>query len=262
MRRHWLIAAAVIAASAAGWDAGGAEPPCPPAPEPKTAPAAETKAPDLAPEAAQVLDKMDEAGRTIETLSASFDYELNQTLFEDVQKRTGSIAYRRPNQFRFAFTSNPKEAFVFDGRLLYHRQDATRQLHIWETRRADEPPLEAFELGRSPFPVPFGQKKETVLKYFTVTRDAKEEAADKKKRAVLVLVPREGAKPAGDYQRILLWIEPKTGLATRTRLWDSSENITTIDFDKIETNKKADAKTFERPAVPESWEIVDHPKER
>jgi outer membrane lipoprotein-sorting protein len=238
----------------------GAEAPGEPAPGPKPAPA--PKAPDLAPEAAQVLDRMDEAGKALETLTARFDYELNQTLYEDVQKRKGDLAYRRPNQFRFEFTSSPKEAFAFDGRLLYHRQDATKQMHIWETRRPDEPPLETFELGRSPFPMPFGQKKETVLKYFAVARDPKEEAADKKRRAVLVLVPRADAKVAGDYTRIALWIEPATGLPTRMRLWDPSENITTMEFEKIEANAKVDAKTFGRPAVPESWEIVDHAKDK
>jgi outer membrane lipoprotein-sorting protein len=56
-------------------------------------------------------------------------------------------------------------------------------------------------------------------------------------------------------------VEAKTFLPTRARLWDTSENITTIDFHHIETNTKLDPKVFARPDVPEDWEIVHHAKE-
>jgi len=39
-----------------------------------------------------------------------------------------------------------------------------------------------------------------------------------------------------------------------------SENITTIDFHKIETGKTVDSKEFARPTVPGDWEVVEHLK--
>jgi outer membrane lipoprotein-sorting protein len=224
--------------------------------------AAEAAAPPPAPETIEVLDKMDAAGKDFKTVRARFDYELNQTAYEDITKRKGDLAYAAPNLLRFEFTDKPQETFVFDGRVLYHKKDATRQLIVWELRLPTELQVESLELGKTPFPLPFGQKKEQVLKFFTAARDAKEEAADSGKRAVLALTPRKGTELAKDYKKVLLWVDAKTWIPTRARLLDSSDNVTTVDFRDIEINKDIDAKQFLRPSVPQDWEIVTHAKEK
>jgi len=253
---RYLLAILFGACVAAG-PALAAEPAAPPKPEP--APVAAEAAASAA-DVVEVLDKMDAAGKDFKSVRARFDYELNQTLYEDVQKRKGELVYQAPNLLRFEFTDKPQETFVFDGRILYHKKDPTRQLVIWELRLPEEPPVESLELGKTPFPLPFGQKKEQVLKLFTVGRDAKEEAADKDKRAVLVLVPKKDTELAKDYKKVLLYVDPKTYLPTRARLYDMSDNITTVDFHHIEINKDVDAKQFTRPSVPQDWETVAHEK--
>jgi outer membrane lipoprotein-sorting protein len=231
-----------------------------PAAEPAAPAAAE--APALAPDVAEVLDKMDAAGKDLRSVRSKFDYELNQTLYSDIKKRKGDLLYQAPNMLRFEFTDKPQETFVFDGRVLYHRKDPTKQLIVWELRLASEPPVESLSLGKTPFPLPFGQKKETVLKFFTPSRDAKEEAADPEKRAVLVLVPKKDSDLARDYAKVLLWVDAKTWIPTRARLFDTSENITTVDFHHIETNKDIDPKSFTKPSVPQDWEVMTHAKEK
>jgi len=249
-----LMAALAAWASAAAY---GAESP------PPAKPGAEKPAAEAAPPAdvVDVLDKMDAAGKEFKTIRAKFDYELNQTLYEDVQKRKGELLYQAPNLLRFEFTDKPQETFVFDGRVMYHKKDATRQLILWEVRLPEEPAVDSFELGKTPFPLPFGQRKAAVLKHFNVSRDAKEEAGDKEKRAVLALVPKKDTPLARDYAKILLWVDAKQSLPTRARLADTSENVTTVDFHHIEANKEIDAKSFTRPAVPDGWEIVTHAKD-
>jgi outer membrane lipoprotein-sorting protein len=242
-----ILLAASLAASASGQSADTPQENRPPAP--------------LAPETQELLDRMDEAGRKMETVRAPFDYELNQTLYDDVQKRKGELLFRAPNLLRFEFTDKPRETFIFDGRILYHKKDATKQLILWEIRRPEEPAVDSFELGKTPFPMPFGQKKEAVLKHFDVSRDKDEEARDKEKRSVLALKPKKDTPLAETYTSIALWADPKTFLPTRARLRDTSENITTIDFHHIETNANVDSKAFARPDVPEDWEIVHHEKE-
>jgi outer membrane lipoprotein-sorting protein len=235
------------------------EPASPPPEKPEAEKAADETAPPA--DVVEVLDKMDAAGKEFKTIRAKFDYELNQTLYEDVQKRKGELLYQAPNLLRFEFTDRPQETFVFDGRVMYHKKDATKQLILWEVRLPDEPAVDSFELGKTPFPLPFGQRKTAVLKHFTVSRDAKEEAADKDKRAVLALVPKKDTPMARDYRKILLWIDTKQWLPTRARLVDTSENVTTVDFHHIESNKDIDAKSFLRPSVPDGWEIVTHAKD-
>ncbi len=226
-------------------------------PSARAAEAAPKPAP-LAPEVEALVDKMDAAGKSFTALTARFDYELNQTLFEDKTTREGRLAFEKPNRLRFEFTSRPEEAFLFDGRTLYHRQNATKQLHVWRVRGPDQPPIDSFELGRTPFPMPFGQKKANVVKYFRVSRDAAAEKADKAKRPVLRLVPKPGTALADDYTAIALWVDPKTYLPTRARLWDTSENITTIDFHHIKTDAGVDKEAFARPDVPDDWETIEH----
>ena len=255
----YLLAIALAVFAVAPTFAGEAVAPANPAPE---TPAAEAAAPPPAPETIEVLDKMDAAGKDFRTVRAKFDYELNQTAYEDITKRKGDLAYVAPNLLRFEFTDKPQETFVFDGRVLYHKKDATKQLIVWELRLPTEPQVESLELGKTPFPLPFGQKKEQVLKFFTAARDAKEEAADKGKRAVLALTPRKGAELAKDYKKVLLWVDTKTWIPTRARLFDMSDNVTTVDFRDIETNKDIDAKQFLRPSVPQEWEVVMHAKEK
>ena len=250
-----LLAAVLIALVAAS--APAAEPAAPAAP-----PAPPAEAPALATEAAEVLDKMDAVGKDLRSVRAKFDYELNQTLYSDIKKRKGDLLYQAPNMLRFEFTDKPQETFVFDGRVLYHKKDPTKQLIVWELRLPSEPPVESLSLGKTPFPLPFGQKKETVLKFFTASRDAKEEAADPEKRAVLVLVPKKDTDLARDYAKVLLWVDAKTWIPTRARLFDTSENITTVDFHHIETNKDIDPKSFAKPSVPQDWEVMMHPKEK
>jgi outer membrane lipoprotein-sorting protein len=256
----WKVAILASVGLAIGSGALRAGEPASPPPEKPEAekPAAETAPPA---DVVEVLDKMDAAGKEFKTIRAKFDYELNQTLYEDVQKRKGELLYQAPNLLRFEFADRPQETFVFDGRVMYHKKDATKQLILWEVRLPDEPAVDSFELGKTPFPLPFGQRKTAVLKHFTVSRDAKEEAADKEKRAVLVLVPKKDTPLARDYAKILLWIETKQYLPTRARLVDTSENVTTVDFHHIDSNKDIDAKSFVRPSVPDGWEIVTHAKE-
>jgi outer membrane lipoprotein-sorting protein len=228
--------------------------------EAASAPAEAETAEALSPEVRTVLEKMEKAGEAVRTLRAQFDYELNQTLYEDIQKRKGRVLYAAPNRLRFEFTDRPKETFVFDGRVVYHVKPSTRQLILWEMRTEDEKPVEALTLGKTPFPLPFGQKKAAVTKHFHVRRDPAVEKKDPNQRKVLALVPKKGTPLAQDYTRILLWIDTERWMPTRARLLDTSENITTIDFHHIQTNVDIEQNPFARPKVPDDWEVVEHRK--
>ena len=260
MKRSWIVAILALGWLALATSAATAGEPAAPAKPEAEKPAAAEPLPSA--DVIEVLDKMDAAGKDLKTLRAKFDYECEQKLYEDVKKRKGDLLFSAPNLLRFEFTDKPPESFIFDGRVLHHKQDATKQLILWELRLPEEPPVDSLELGKTPFPLPFGQRKDAVLKHFTVTRGAKEEAADKEKRTVLVLVPRKDTELARDYAQVTLWIETKTWLPTQARLRDTNDNVvTTVVFHHIETNKDVDAKQFARPNVPQDWEIVAHPKE-
>ena len=226
------------------------------APEDGKAKEAESK--PLSP-ADKLLQDMEARGKKIETGQADIDYEMNQTLLDDIQKRKGKVWYKKPNLFRLEFSTPKKETFVLDGRRLYEKRDASKQLIIYELRRADEKPIESLELGRSPFPMPFGQEAKQVKKHFTVALDTS--AKKGKDQQVLVLVPKKKSPLARDYKKITFWVDTKTMLPTKVAAIDRSENILTVVFSKTTINKKLKKKLFERPRVGRDWEVIEHLKE-
>ena len=56
-------------------------------------------------------------------------------------------------------------------------------------------------------------------------------------------------------------VDAASWLPTRARLFDTSENITTVDFHHIEINKDVNPKDFGRPETPGDWEVIIHGKE-
>jgi len=232
----------------------------------------ETDSEPLSP-ADQILFKMSRHGQKINTVQADFDYEMNQTLLGDIQKRKGKVWHKKPNLFRLEFTTPTKETFVFDGRRLYEKRYAAKQLIIYEIRRPDEKPVESLEIGRSPFPMPFGQKAQAVKQHFEVTLgtpDATNSGAtepDKPAKTqpvptveVLVLTPKKKSSLAKDYKKMEFWVDTKTWLPTKIVTVDMSENILTIVFHKTVVNKKVKKNMFTAPAVPADWETIEHLK--
>ena len=61
-----------------------------------------------------------------------------------------------------------REWYLFDGRWLYQALERIRQVTRQEIARPGEK-IDLFDLERAPFPLPFGQKKDTILRHFTVT---------------------------------------------------------------------------------------------
>lgn len=224
-------------------------------------PTTDVTEPSVPADVAAVLDKMDAVGKDIKTVTAKFDFELNQTAYDDKQKRKGEFAYQAPNHLRLTFTDTQPESYIFDGRNFYQKKDGIKQLTIWQVQLDSEPELAALTLGKTPFPLPFGQRGVEILKEFTVTRDGAAEKEDKEGRKVLTLVPKAGTALASDYAKIMLWIEPKSCLPTRVRLFGKPENTVTFDFTEVQKNKEIDTKTFTRPEVPKDWQVTNHPKE-
>ena len=208
MLRLAVALASLIGMSLAFAPAFAAEP----APPPK-APAE----PAVAADVAAVLDKMDAVGKDLKTVTAKFDYELNQTAYDDKQKRKGELQYQAPNLLRFAFTDTPPEI-----------------LHL---RRPQPLPEEGWHQAIDHLADPAGRRSRAGAVAGTwedavppalrpaqgggaeaVHRHARRrrgEEADKDGRTVLTLVPKADTPLARDYAKIMLWIDPKTSPARR-----------------------------------------------
>lgn len=113
--------------------------------------------------------------------------------------------------------------------------------------------VDLLQLGKGPFPVPFGQKAETVIERFAVATRPREQS-DPPETDYLKLTTRPRHKREMKLEWIELWVQAASGLPVKIVALDKSENRTTVLFKNIATPEKFPKDTFELPPPPAGWE--------
>jgi hypothetical protein len=233
--------------------------------EPCSKPAATATAPAVDPAAMKVLKRLEAAGSKHPNVAARLDYLVDMLQAGERERRAGTVYYQaarkdQPAKFRIHFDTLRQDDgprirnvvdYVFDGAWLTVRKERIKQ----ETRYQLPPGknVNPRQLGKGPFPVPFGQKAETVLEFFAVsTRPTAK--ADPPKTDYLKLVTRKRSRRDLSVKWMEMWVR-QDGLPMKIIAEDRSENRTTVVFDKIETPKEFPKKTFDLPAPPRGWEL-------
>jgi len=220
----------------------------------------------------RILRLAEEAGKKIDRLAADFDYDEYETLLDDRQFYEGRIIYRKPNRIFMEFTSGSKQSFRFDGRLFVDDRPQQRVRHIYVMRKPAEPEMEDLDIDKVPFPLPFGQQRDKVLRTFDVTYVGKEvrgpwagpsrraKATDKTECEKMTLIPKPHSPMAKDYQRMEFWVNGESGLPAQVRMIDKSDRILTVRFSNLETGEKIDApdRIFEEQPLPSGWDRFMH----
>jgi outer membrane lipoprotein-sorting protein len=231
-----------------------------------TAASAAASAPATDPAVMAILQRLESANARFPNLSADLDYHADLTQLGDTEERKGRVYYQADagaegsGRFRVHFdnirqgegprTSNVED-YVFDGQWLTVRKEKVKQM----TRRQVAPPGEkiaALQLGEGPFPIPFGQKADNVLKFFAVTTRPLQ-AGEPADTDYLKLVTRPERKDELKTEVVEMWVNKSTGLPVKIIAKDTSENITTVIFGNIKTDKLPE-ETFNLPQPPSGWE--------
>ncbi len=220
----------------------------------------------------RVLRRVEKAGDEVQRIECDFDYEYNEQLIDEHTWRTGKLQYRKPNRFRLEFTEGGKEAFRFDGRVYVEDRPAQKARYVYRMRNQADPEITDLDIDKVPFPLPFGQKRDKVLKTFTVTYGGAKtlepwaapagksvttaKADAKNKYDYLDLKPKKGTSIGRSYRRIEMWIDQETGLPRQIRMEDPSDRILTVRFGEARMNSRLnfDDKLFEEGPLPEKWE--------
>ena len=227
--------------------------------------------PAVAAELDRVLRRVEKAGDEVQRIECDFDYEHNAQLVDDHEWRTGRLQYHKPNRFRIEFTDGGKEAFRFDGRVYVEDRPAQKARYVYRLRNTADPEITDLDIDKVPFPLPFGQKRDKVLKTFSVTyggtkelepwsapagKSATAAKSDAKEYDYLDLKPKKGTSIGRDYVRIEMWIDRETGLPRQIRMEDKSDRILTVRFGEARRNElvKFDDKIFGEGQLPEKWE--------
>jgi hypothetical protein len=169
--------------------------------------------------------------RQIESLQADVRWRLHYLSDEpeDDVIRVGEIFYKHERPvgwflLRFArriignTSKNVAEQHLFDGVWYVKLDEERRSIERVQVREPDDP-LDPFKLGQGPFPVPFGQSKQSILQEFVVAR-IDPAPDDPPSTDHLKLTPREGTRTAETYRYVHFWIAregPEAGLPVKVR---------------------------------------------
>ncbi len=206
-----------------------------------------------------LLDRMQDAADTLQTLRATLRYDVTNELVGDQQRRFGLLQYAAPDDEtrtrfnvhfdRLLLDGQPRpidERYVFDGTWL---AEVNASQMTWFLRRLVEPQNNAdpFRLGDGPLPLPLGLQKADLLARFDV--QPTEEAN------TLLLTPQPEASLAAD--TLLLRLDAATALpvSIQAENFEAGE-VTTITLLNTEPNAELaeDAFRVDPPDEP-GWTI-------
>jgi len=216
-----------------------------------------------------ILDRLEEKGRAIKGLACKLTYKfVTVEPVEDAQTKEGDLLYAvdQPNaKFLIHFdrlvaegvAAERHEYFFFDGQWLIERNDKARTVIRRQIVRPGEQ-IDPFKLGKGPFPLPFGQKRDEILKNFKVNLE-KYKIGDPINADHLRCVPLPNTELAARYSRVDIFVSRDLELPIRIvteRLTDG--NRTEVDFKEINANE-APANSRFRIDTPEGFSVSEEP---
>ncbi len=225
-----------------------------------------TSAPAVDPAVMAILKRLEAAGEKYPNITADIDFKVDMLQTGDSEERAGKVYYQGPGEkapakFRIHFDTlrqgtGPRIKdvvdYAFDGAWLTVRKERIKQMSRYQVARPGEK-VNPLQLGKGPFPVPFGQKADTVIKHFRATTRPAKKTAPKDTDYIKLTTRRRYRK---DFSVVWLemWISRKTSLPVKIVAEDRSENQTTVIFKDTKTPKSFDKKIFTLPRPPAGWE--------
>lgn len=186
-----------------------------------------------------VLDRVESRGRAVNDLKCRVVYTIEDRVTADVTRREGEILFKRatPNPWFFisfdktiqdGIASPSRYWYLFDGRWFHEANQKTKSI----IKRDIAPPgteIDLFSIDNAPFPIPFGQRKDQIMKHFEVSPG--DGAGAPQDTDHLVCVPRESSKLAAEYGRMEFFVSRKADLPVRTVIVSrDGANVTRADF--------------------------------
>jgi hypothetical protein len=239
-----------------------------------TAPAASASAPAATSAAADpavmaILKLQEDASHKFPCLQWKLDYVVD-LLAGDTEARTGFVAVQleaanRSAAFRLHFDTlrlgegpvrkEPTD-YIFDGQWFTSRKEVLKQMIRYQVAPPGQK-VQPLQLGKGPFPLPFGQSADDVLKYFRAfTRPTK---ADEPKDSLYLRLIVRPDLPAEEkaklsVQSLEIWIDKTNGLPVKMTALDKSDNKSTVIFKDMKTPDNLPPDTFQLPNPPADWE--------
>jgi len=144
-----------------------------------------------------------------------------------------------------------QEWYLFDGQWLYQAVERTAQVTKQEVAHPEKE-FDLFDLEKAPFPLPFGQKRETILRNFDVTL-MPPAPGDPPDTDHLICIPMADSRLYRKYEQLDLFVHRVIHLPRRIVVTKNDGlEVNTAEFpDLSEKSINAGVKTkdFEKPAA-------------
>jgi hypothetical protein len=196
----------------------------------------------------RILDRLEVKGQTIKGLRSSLTYKyVTVEPVEDEQVKEGELLFARtePNsKFLVVFKKtraggvvrDTGEYFLFDGRWLTERNDKAKTIIKREICRPGEK-TDPFRIGQGPFPLPFGQKREDLLKNFRIALEDFT-LGDPRHSDHLKCIPLPDTELAARYSRVELYVDRALELPVRIVTESARDgNRIEVDFKDVDVNE-------------------------
>jgi len=210
-----------------------------------------------------ILERLERKGDQIEDIETPIRFTKIDPVLEDKQVFEGILRFKKdqPNpRFFIRFdkftqegvTREKREWHVFDGQWYIEAREKTNTIVKRQVVRPGEE-VDVFRIGQGPFPLPFGQKKAEILKYFDCKRVAPD-AKDPPNTVHLGCTPKPDTDMAKKHGSVHFYIDRSLDLPVKVRTVEKSENVeVSAEFpaDKIRINTGMAASQLNLPPLPD-----------
>jgi outer membrane lipoprotein-sorting protein len=182
--------------------------------------------------AESVLDRLEKAGRALETMQASFVETKTLVLLDETEQHRGTVLLRVPGRLRWDYTlPRASVTLIKDGRFARYLPHTKQVFRGAAKGEAD------LLVGFGPGAAELGEKYQVRL--------VGEEQVGDGPTYVLDLTPNPEESSSGLFSSIRLWIEQERHVPVQTRLTEPTGDFTTIRFDDVVINGKLPGDAFE-----------------
>ncbi len=189
----------------------------------------------------KVLDEMDKAAAGFKTAQADFVWDQYTKVVDDHDNQKGTIYFRRePKGVQMAadITSPAKKYVLYTGNTVKVYQSGIGQVNQYDVGK-NKSDIESFMV------LGFGGGGHDLLKSFDVKYGGTEKIGNVEAQK-LELTPRS-ASLRNNFNRIVLWIDPATGLSVQQQLFSPSGDYRLAKYSNLKRNEKIADTVFKLP---------------
>jgi outer membrane lipoprotein-sorting protein len=218
----------------------------------------------------QILDALDARGKNLQDFSADVSVTDTDTSTGGSTINIGKVILQRKGtddaRIRVVFSKRQDDEKIFDVDHEYVLDNGVLDDRDYKAKHESKTQVlkpgqkvDLFKLGKGPFPLPLGQKREDVLQVFDVSRVGPT-ADDPPGTVHLQLTPKDGTDLGKQFKTIDVWTDINTAMPRRIQTLDINQTTTrTTDLTNVKINSGVGDKDFTLPPTTSDWDVVEGP---